>query len=66
MSGHDIMSLQLCNGEGAHEEIVYDREHCPRGCPVCIALDALALMDQEHHQMRCQLDSERAGKQESF
>ena len=64
MVERDIMSLTLCDGERTHAEIVYNSEQCARGCPLCITLDALALMDRENHQLRCQLDSERAGAQE--
>lgn len=61
-TGHDITSLKVCNGQGSHAEIVYDAEEAgAKGCPLCLALDELALMDRENHQLRCQLDSERAG-----
>jgi hypothetical protein len=60
----DMMQLRLCDGEQTHAEIVYGGDQCARGCPLCIALDALALMDRENHQLRVQLDSERAGAQE--
>ena len=61
-TGHDITSLKVCNGQGAHVEIVYDTEHAgTKGCPVCVGLDALDLLERENHQLRCQLNSERAG-----
>ena len=56
-----IMNLKLCNGQRTHEEIVYSSNQCERGCPLCIAMDTLSLMDRENHQLRVQLDSERAG-----
>ena len=61
-SAHSITALRICNGQGSHDEVVYNSDQCEHGCPVCIALDNLSLMDRENNQLRVQLDSERSGQ----
>lgn len=63
-AGHDLLTLKLCNGQGVHAEIVYDGDECARGCPLCLAMDALDLVERENNQLRCQLDAELSGRQE--
>lgn len=59
-----IKTLLVCDGDQRHDEVVYNSDQCRHGCPLCILMDALALAERENHQLRGQLDSERAGMQE--